>query len=333
MIKFHSIAQYRNSIKYARYLHEEHSTPSILDFEGTVKLHGSNASISLSPDNEITFQSRNNIITPGNDNYFFAGTMIDHEKEIRWLFDQIPAVYKSEHITIYGEWCGEGINKGKTAIANIGKKIFVIFAIAVGIEDTKRYVDMNFYKHLHNHDVNIYNILEFQTFKIKIDLAFPELAQEKLIEFTNEVERECPVAKVFGVKNIGEGIVYKCVTPDMASSDLWFKVKGMAHSVSKVKVLAAVDIEKIKSLKEFVEYAVTDNRLEQGLEYLKEQHMELSQKSTGNFIRWIYNDVIKEEADTMEQAGITQKEIGKYISSKARPWFFEKLDEDAYKKA
>lgn len=41
-------------------------------------------------------------------------------------------------------------------------------------------------------------------------------------------------------------------------------MKGEKHSASKVKTLAAVDPERLVNITEFVEYAVTENRLEQG---------------------------------------------------------------------
>ena len=41
------------------------------------------------------------------------------------------------------------------------------------------------------------------------------------------------------------------------------KVKGEKHSSSKVKKLASVDVEKLNSIKDFVDYAVTESRLEQ----------------------------------------------------------------------
>jgi hypothetical protein len=42
------------------------------------------------------------------------------------------------------------------------------------------------------------------------------------------------------------------------------------------------------------------------------------------------NDVMKEETDTMAENGLEPKDVNKYISTKARKWFFTKLDEDIF---
>ncbi len=96
------------------------------------------------------------------------------------------------------------------------------------------------------------------------------------------------------------------------------------HGKSKVK-LASVDAEKVASVSEFVESVVTESRLNQGVEYLREQHLPLDQTSTGAFLKWIVNDVMKEEADTMEASLLTAKDVNGHISKKAREWFFAQI--------
>ena len=101
------------------------------------------------------------------------------------------------------------------------------------------------------------------------------------------------------------------------------KVKGEKHSVSKVKKLAAVDVEKLNSVKEFVEYAVTENRMQQMFdEVFKGQDPD--RKRLGEFIKAVSADVIKEESDTAAENGLEPKDFGKELSDKARKFFFEK---------
>lgn len=140
-----------------------------------------------------------------------------------------------------------------------------------------------------------------------------------------KVEEQCPVAERFGHEGIGEGIVWTCDTPGWKSSRYWFKVKGTAHSVSKVKTLAPVDVERLHSMNEFVESTVTENRLNQGIAELKEQGLPIDSTSIGHFIRWIFNDVMKEEADTLAASGLNSKDLGKPISTKARQWFLNSV--------
>lgn len=101
------------------------------------------------------------------------------------------------------------------------------------------------------------------------------------------------------------------------------KVKGDKHSSSKVKTIAAVDTEKVKNLKEFVDNVVTESRCRQSIDKLREANKPLTRASLGDYLRWIVNDIIKEEIDTMVANGIEAKSIGSPVSNAARQWFFE----------
>ncbi|CAF1498923.1 unnamed protein product, partial [Rotaria magnacalcarata] len=102
-------------------------------------------------------------------------------------------------------------------------------------------------------------------------------------------------------------------------------VKGEKHSVSKVKTLAPVDAEKLANLQEFVEYACTENRMHQGLDYLREQQITIEMKNIGIFLKWLINDIIKEEKDTMEESNIDPKDVGRGLQMKAKTWFKRNL--------
>ena len=165
----------------------------------------------------------------------------------------------------------------------------------------------------------IYNIEDFQTYSLDIDFNMPQLVQNQLSELTLQVEEQCPVAKVFGFNGIGEGIVW---TAEVNGVVHRFKVKGEKHSSSKVKTLAAVDVEKLNSITEFVEYAVTDSRFNQALENVFPNNEPVDTKKLGDVIRWVVNDVVKEELDTLASNGLEPKEVNKYISNSVRTKFF-----------
>lgn len=92
--------------------------------------------------------------------------------------------------------------------------------------------------------------------------------------------------------------------------------------VSKVKTLAAVDPERLANMRAFVEYAVTEVRMEQGLD-----EVGLEQGKIGDFLGWINRDILKEEGDVMEANSLQMKDVGKFISNKARAWYMQKLNE------
>jgi hypothetical protein len=127
-----------------------------------------------------------------------------------------------------------------------------------------------------------------------------------------------------GVDGIGEGIVWKCVTPGWESPEFFFKVKGELHSASKVKTLAAVDVELVASMREFAEKTVTENRCRQGIDKLREAGKKLIDRTcVGDFIRWVIADVEKEESDTAKASGIDLKKANGELTKAARVWFFK----------
>jgi hypothetical protein len=65
--------------------------------------------------------------------------------------------------------------------------------------------------------------------------------------------------------------------------------------------------------------------MRQGLDYLREQQLTIEMKNIGTFLKWLNNDIIKEEKDTMEESNIDAKDIGRALQSKAKTWFQQHL--------
>ena len=204
MKKYSSIEQLRSVVREVKSNHDfqgkdengdaiyNHSSPyPTLKFEGTVKVHGTNASIIRTVEGEKIFQSRNRVLSLDKDNAQFMISMMG--KNLDFLFSFFPPGLE---VILYGEWCGDNIQKG-VAITGL-PKMFIIFDVMVDGE----LVEMP--KGLQNNEQNIYNILQFQTYEVDINFNTPELVQNKLIEDTLAVEKECPVGKFFGVSGIGE---------------------------------------------------------------------------------------------------------------------------------
>jgi hypothetical protein len=321
MKKFPSIEQFRSVVRTVKTQHDyqgkdENGDPiyqhlsnyPILKFQGTVKLHGTNAAVVRYKDGRTEYQSRERVLSLEQDNANFM--MATMPKNLDFLFSGIEF---DDYCAVYGEWCGGNIQKG--VALNGLPKMFVIFGIKVDDE----WVDLPSWKY--DNENGIYNILQFPTYEVDIDFNNPELIQNKLIEDTLAVEDECPVGKFFGVSGIGEGIVFKCVT----NPNLIFKSKGEKHSVSKVKTLNSVDVESLAGIQEFVDSVVTDNRLEQGINYLKEMGIEVHPKNTGEFLRWVVTDVLKEETDTIVANQFDMKRVKSAVTNKARVYFLNLL--------
>lgn len=172
-----------------------------LKYVGTVKMHGTNSAIGITgASGEVWFQSRNNVITPDSDNAGFARYMtdtvgIDTLKANFTEFYTKNALSPNVPVVIYGEWCGSSIQKG-VALCQL-PKMFVVFAVRYGTEDDTVWLLPDAVKQIEMASKNIFNIFNFTTYELEIDFENPHVAQEKLIELTIAVEKECPVGKAF----------------------------------------------------------------------------------------------------------------------------------------
>ncbi len=114
--QFHEVIDSIRKYPY-RYKIEQGKLYPILTFTGTVKLHGTNAAIVYRKDFGYRCQSRNKIISSEIDNADFALFM--YLLAEKFLMEQIlfkcSAIRKhydhGNDIVIYGEWCGENIQK------------------------------------------------------------------------------------------------------------------------------------------------------------------------------------------------------------------------------
>ena len=359
--KYHSTQQFRNVVRsikeQATFIGlDEEGTPMFdktkpvpkLEYIGTTKLHGTNASIILHEDGVISFHSKSNLlgyVTNGeftllSDNAEFAQSMYRRIDSVKEVLENTVEIVKSNYgsdirpIKISGEWCGQGIQKG-VGISYLPKRSFFIFGIKAGetVQESKQgWLPIDATLGLSSDSTwedGIYSITDFPVQRIIIDFNNAEFSQNELVKATEEVEQCCPVSKQLGLKDaegnpalLGEGLVWTPVSEDYCwDSGNWFKTKGKKHSVSKVKSVAAINPEKLNSIKEFADYAVTENRLEQGL-----NEVGLDQKLVGQFIGWVNKDINKEEGDVLEANNLTMKDVGKYLSNKAREFYLAKLN-------
>jgi hypothetical protein len=303
-----------------------------LEFIGRVKLHGTNAGIVFTPREDrkglvVTAQSRNNVITPENDNAGFARYVKDHEDELIRAV-QVFALGMSlptknlQSITLFGEWAGKGIQKG-VAISELDRK-FYIFSIKINDEWVVNALAFNTWDNFAQFCVGSFCTIDHYVspYYTIIDFSRPEIAQATLVNLTESVEECCPVANAQGVQGIGEGIVW--INVDDPKRPLRFKVKGEKHSVSKVKTLADVDVAKIDSAIKFAEYAVTKSRVEQAVQELTGGEP-FDIKIMGDVIRWVASDINKEENDVLEKNGLTMKDVGKYTGARTKELFLGML--------
>lgn len=249
MIKYPSINQYRDVVKNVKHkaqfvgldsdgnaIMNRMAKMPTLKFIGTVKSHGTNFSIIISPQCDFWCQSRENIITPEKDNagsaafgYYNKETFMKMATDAVDQIDSNSFTYNRDFM-IAGEWSGKGIQKG-VAISELDK-MFIIFNMAfVDAEGNKTWLtreEMTEILNLHSMPYlnanHIYSVYQFQTFEIDIDFERPEVAQNEMNGITDMVEKQCPIGFSFGVtegNTVGEGCVWKCVTEGYLDSGFW----------------------------------------------------------------------------------------------------------------
>lgn len=349
--KYHSTGQLRNAIRHLcttltfvgmddegnpKY---DQSRLKPIELIGTVKLHGTNASVVLHECGNITFHSKEQQLatltaedefTLLSDNAEFAQTMRRRWVALRGLLGEVVTKLAdlgelAFPVKVSGEWCGAGIQRG-VGISHSPLKRFFAFGVKAG----DKWLPSELFTHGWDDAVGLHNIAAYPVFSVTVDPTFPERAVLEMEKLVNQVEECCPVAKALqqqglldeeATELIGEGIVW---TPSDATlftdTGTWFKTKGQKHSVSKVKKIVSLDPEKVESIDSFVQYAITEARLEQGL-----QEVGLDQTLIGKFIGWVNQDINKEEGDVLEANGLSMKDVGKYLSNQARSWYLSKL--------
>tara|TARA_B100001063_G_scaffold227047_2_gene237153 strand:- start:3217 stop:4239 length:1023 start_codon:yes stop_codon:yes gene_type:complete len=330
---FHKTGQFRQVCK---------NLSGKVSFTGTVKLHGTNASIVKHEDGEISFHSKSNCLatykdgdfTLKNDNYGFAQAMHQRIEEVLCVLRRAEKVLKESYgvvaypLKLSGEWCGQGIQKG-VGISYLNKRSLFLFGLhsnATGWVTNQMLYDLTTPD---SHEEGLYSITDFGVFSIDIDFNLPELSQAELEQLTLGVEERCPVSNQLGLvdsqgakQRLGEGIVWApSEHPLCEDSDNFFKVKGSKHAVNTPKSIVTVSPEKLRSVQAFVDYAVTENRLVQGL-----GEVGLDKSTIGTFIGWVNRDIYEEESDTLKESGLTMKDVGKHLTNKSREFYMEKLN-------
>lgn len=323
-VSFPDIENFYNVVKFTKSY--PHLAPNPVHYQGKVKLHGTNAAVRIQ-DGVVGAQSRSKLITPTDDNAGFA-RWVDSCKDY-WAGLNLP------NCTIFGEWCGPGIMKG-TAINQIPKKVFVVFAID-GLKTNINGEELDLFltlpdmiaKILEKNKPDDVHVLPWHGERFTVDFkseANLRSVADKLNAIVDEIEPCDPWVKaVFGIEGTAEGVVYY---PDTASRDAWsnfvFKAKGEKHRVVKAKAPVQIDPTVAANLNEFVSMFVTEARCEQGLAAIGGS---FEMKNVGPFLKWMGGDVIKESEAELEAAGLTWEQVAKGVNGAAREWFIKKNKE------
>lgn len=344
MVKFPKIPSFENLVKDLQRQKEfsPDSVPDKITFYPTVKLHGTNAGIAYVISNgELRVQSRNqHSPVNGHGHFGFNKFVQDNEENLRDYFEYLsqPETYatyipeseqeKPDVVVIFGEWCGPEVQKG-VGISKIPEKAFFVFDISYRVPNCfgnpQVYSYTPFYE---KPDVERYHTLRNITVSkpIVLDMNNPYSIKDYLDKETEKVVECCPVASRFGVKGFGEGIVWRAsIRKDGYTQYIRFKTKGEHFNTHVVKSKVKIDPNELSTIISFCKEALTDRRIEQGVEFLVEKELPLQKNSTKEFIGFILKDVFDECSDVIEELGIDNSNLKKELSKQSAKMFFSKL--------
>ena len=307
------------------------STP--IHLIGTVKLHGMHADVVFesTTSNVFRLQSRNRLVVPGKENISgFASYIGSLGKEpLLDLRNRIierhgalnPGTAIDGPIILAGEWCGKGVQK-KVAVGKADKFLSIISININGqwVLD-RRYADIDDEKN------RIFHIGRAGFLEHDLDLDNIDNSEREIYQMVGGITQECPFASIaLAEHGKGEGIVWK-VAELCGDTALWFKSKGDDLAVSKVHKLPMPSIEENQpeSIEEFAVAVATENRMEQGWEYLIEKNAD----GVESFVKWILDDCLVEKKLEIEKRKIPEPPLSEAIKAIAEKWFLEKVRRQA----
>lgn len=325
----YSTRQLRHVIESIDYAVKEFgSVPPSLKYIGTVKLDGTNGTLSLNVrTREIYVLSKETYLVDGVDNNGFRQHIENNFASVQAIMEQAEALGEKwgkylgmeyDYVQVYGEWCGQGIVKG-VALRELPRQ-FVIFGIKLVRAGASEQESMmgklppGMASQLQDPHKVFKNIYDYPVKHIELpfsDTSALEAAVALIESWTEAAAEECPFAKAHGVSGTGEGWVWS-VDADMSDDSLkpytsiryCFKTKGVLHRTVKTKQKIEVKTEKTSDITRFAEMVVTSARAAQGIRIVKSRHQLEETAVLDNTLRtevvaWVVEDALKEEADRL----------------------------------
>jgi hypothetical protein len=289
-------------------------------YRAKVKLHGTNTGVQITPEGVLA-QSRTQILDVNDDYKGFAKWVKARES----LFAKV-----AQGTTVFGEWCGPGVEKGM-AISQVKDKIFAVFGLQLGtgVESTLVVDPEEIRARLP--EIPGLHVLPWEEGEVTLNFgnrALLEVAANEVNAVVEKIEAEDPwVKKTFGATGVGEGLVFYPVANGSVGNvpvgvedyaRLMWKAKGEKHRTAGTKVAVQVDPEVVESIDAFVALMVTEARLAQGLK--EACGGEASFKHMAAFLRWVTGDVEKESKAELAASGLTFSQVEKAVTAKAREW-------------
>jgi len=296
-----------------------------ITFKGSEKLHGENMAVCYSQ-GEMWVQGRNHIRTLLGDQNGMAQFVESTRDEWLKLFMQIvhqEEMDDQDHtIVIDCEWAGGSIQKGNAACSGTDKGAYIFDYCRVVPNDT----DESQYKSTKDLNIpidkSIYLMNSFASYEATLDFNKPQDCEETLNQLALTIEENSPIAKFFNKSdNVGEG-VYLWATYN--GQVLRLKAKGLKHGgkpkVKKTNGHSLSDDQKA-TMEALADKLTPEWRLTQAITETEATE----QKHIGKVLKWVMQDIVKEEQPTLEAAGIEFKQVQGFVVDITKDYYFDSL--------
>jgi len=318
-IKFPSIESYAHVYRSQ----QRFDVPSSVKYGAKIKLHGTNAAVRISAKGDVVAQGRNRDIFVGEDQFGFAGFVDKNDSDWRVAATKFLTALslQRDDVVVHGEWAGPGIQK-KDAVSTLAKKYFFIFAVQVGdamytdpdvieaaVPDLDNLLVLPWF-------IEVPNMMNFADASLCDYFASWANRQANIIG-----ERDPFIEEIFGVEGPGEGLVFVPMAQGIdrnVYSALTFKAKCEGHG-AKAGPAVVRDLVIPKGVEDFVKTFVTEARCEQAVSEGCGGIATL--EKTGDFLKWIGQDVAKESGEELSEMDLEWKQVQKYVITAAKLWF------------
>jgi len=292
---------------------------------GSEKLHGENMAVCYS-NKELWVQGRNRIRTLLGDQNGMA-QFVESTKDI-WitLFSQIKNTYEvntdESTIVLDCEWAGDNIQKGNAACSGTDKGAYIFDYLRVINNDTSE----TKFKSTEGLNIpegkSIYLMKSFGSYKLILDLNNPTKCDLDLKALALKIEEHSPIAEYFDKPdNVGEGVYLTCFHNEKL---LRLKAKGTKHG-GKPKTPRQPKIpltdEQLIAIAKLANEVTPEWRLNQAI--TETNAIEI--KHVGEVIKWMMQDILKEEQPVILESNIEFKKAQGAIVQIVKDYYFDSI--------
>jgi len=295
-----------------------------ITFEGSEKLHGENMAVCYS-NGELWVQGRNHLRTVKGDQNGMAHFVNETEDEWFFIIEELASLHNVDltknTLVVDCEWAGGNIQRGNAACSGTDKGAYIFDYCRVVNNETDEFE----YKTTKGIgvplDTPIYLLSTFDSYNITLDFNKPSECETDLTNLAEHIEKNSPIAKYFDKPgNVGEG-AYLWATYN--GKVLRLKTKGEAHGgkPKTKKHQNPLSDEEAQKLQELADKVTPVWRITQAITETNATEM----KHLGEVMKWVNQDILKEEQPILEKAGIEAKQLTKFVSKIVKDYYVDSL--------